>query len=283
MASAAPTAVRMFVDGKTDLVLGGTFADLPYARTEDMPRDALRFDPASGLFGLVPVRVSGPLGDPQFRRLLSQAIDRQAMIDALNVPGLLPRATLLEPGLEGVPDPVSPGWMAVPLDQRRSELAALGARLVDGKKRIVLRIALPDAPGAHQLLRRLASDWSAIGITVELAGEGNAADLKLVDMVAPSTSPAWFVRQFHCGIMPVCDAEADQLMDGARAATIAAQRNTLLIQAATRIDEQQLFIPIAAPIRWSLVSERVPGFATNRFSRHTLTALHERLDRERGE
>ena len=46
------------------------------------------------------------------------------------------------------------------------------------------------------------------------------------------------------------------------------------------MDEDQLFIPIAAPVRWSLVSDRIEGFAGNRFARHTLTSLEERLNRE---
>ena len=73
------------------------------------------------------------------------------------------------------------------------------------------------------------------------------------------------------------------MLEGARAATVAAQRNALLAQAAERMEEQQLFIALTAPIRWSLVSERVQGFATNRFALHTLTSLSEKLDRERGE
>jgi oligopeptide transport system substrate-binding protein len=72
-------------------------------------------------------------------------------------------------------------------------------------------------------------------------------------------------------------------MDGARSATVAVQRNGLLAQAAQRIDDQQLFIALTAPIRWSLVSDRVQGFATNRFARHTLTSLRQRLDRERAD
>lgn len=108
----AAAAVQSFVKGDADLVLGGTYADLPYTRTNDMPKNALRFDPATGLFGLVPARADGPVADVEFRRLLSRAIDRQALIDALNVPGLLPRATLLEPGLDGMPSPVPPQWAA---------------------------------------------------------------------------------------------------------------------------------------------------------------------------
>jgi peptide/nickel transport system substrate-binding protein len=46
------------------------------------------------------------------------------------------------------------------------------------------------------------------------------------------------------------------------------------------MDDQQLFIPIAAPVRWSLVSNRIEGFAGNRFARHTLTSLEQKLNRE---
>jgi hypothetical protein len=54
-----------------------------------------------------------------------------------------------------------------------------------------------------------------------------------------------------------------------------AQRYALLVQAAARIDDAQLFIPITAPIRWSLVSQRVQNFAGNRYARHTLTDLEQ--------
>jgi len=32
-----------------------------------------------------------------------------------------------------------------------------------------------------------------------------------------------------------------------------------------------------APVRWSLVSSRIQGFAGNRYARHTLTRLQERV------
>lgn len=279
----AQASVTAFLKGEADLVLGGTFADLPYARVEQMPRNALRFDPAAGLFGLVPARAEGPAADLELRQLLSQAIDRQALIDALNVPGLLPRATLLEPGLDGLQTPVAPEWTAIPLDQRRAELSAAAATLFGDLDRPVIRISLPEGPGARVVLARLASDWGALGITVEAAGPSKPADFNLVDKVAPSNSAAWFVRSFRCGEIPVCDPEADELMDGARSATVIAQRNALLAQAAQRIDDQILFIALTAPIRWSLVSDKVQGFATNRFARHPLTSLQRRLDRERAD
>jgi oligopeptide transport system substrate-binding protein len=276
-------AVRAFLKGDADLVLGGTFADLPYSRVEDIPKAALRFDPAGGLFGLVPARADGPAADREIRRLLSESIDRQSLIDALEIPGLLPRATILEPGLDGVPNPTPPPWLATPLDRRRVQLIATAERLFGDLERPTIRVALSDAPGARILLNRLATDWGALGLKVEVAKAGEPADFRLIDAVAPSTSPAWYLRNLRCGLVPVCEPEADELLEAARAATVGAQRNGMLAQAAQRMDEEQLFIAIAAPIRWSLVSDRVQGFATNRFARHTMTSLGQRLDRERAD
>jgi oligopeptide transport system substrate-binding protein len=279
----AASAINRFIDGDTDLVLGGTFDDLPLARRTGLPRRSLQFDPVAGLFGLVPGRADGPLDNPDLRRLLAQAIDREALLAELDVPGLLPRATTLEAGLDGLPNPAPPGWTAAPLGDRRPGLILAADRLFGSLDRPTLRILLPEGPGGSLLLRRLTTDWGLLGIMVERAPSARSADLILVDDVAPSTSPAWFLRRFRCGAAPVCDPDIDELLTGARETLIPAQRNALLAEAAQRIDEMQLFLPIAAPIRWSLVASRVEGFAGNRFGRHTLTGLGDKPGREGGQ
>jgi peptide/nickel transport system substrate-binding protein len=277
--AAVRDAVEAFAAGKADLVLGGTFADLPAARAANLPRRALQFDPASGLFGLVPARSTGPIADPQIRSLLSQAIDRDALVSALAVPGLVPRATVLEPGLDAIPDPVPPAWTATPLAERQAALASTAKRLFAGKPAPPITIALPQGTGADMVFDRLSADWGALGIKVERAALKDAADLRLVDEVARSTSASWFVRQFRCPVVSICDDHQEELLKAAREAAIMPQRTALLQQAAAEIDDKQLFIPIAAPIRWSLVSSRIAGFSGNRFAIHTLTELEQRLDR----
>jgi hypothetical protein len=69
--------------------------------------------------------------------------------------------------------------------------------------------------------------------------------------------------------------DAEPLLAQARATPDSRQRAALLIEASRLMDQAQLFIPIAAPIRWSLVSGRVPGFSENIFARHTLVGLTE--------
>jgi peptide/nickel transport system substrate-binding protein len=64
-------------------------------------------------------------------------------------------------------------------------------------------------------------------------------------------------------------------MDAARDMPVPAQRYALLVEAAGRIDSGQLFIPITAPVRWSLVSARIQNFAGNRYAYHTLADLEQ--------
>ena len=269
----AEQAIADFAAGRADLVLGGTFADLPLARDVTRPRDALRFDPVSGLFGLAPVRRDGRFSGAPWRRLLNAAIDREALVAALAVPGLAPRATLLVAGLDGVAAPAPPEWASQPLGDRRPGLAAQATRLLNGENEVPIKLWLPKGPGGDLVLRQLELDWSILGLKAERAESRSSADFELIDEVAPSASPAWFARRFRCAVAPTCDPEIDELLAGARAASVPDQRYALIAQAAARIDQDALFLPIAAPIRWSLVGNRIKSFAPNRFARHILTNL----------
>jgi peptide/nickel transport system substrate-binding protein len=274
----AKEAIEAFVAGDADLVLGGTFVDLPFVARNKLPRRALQFDPASGLFGLVPARNSGPAANADIRRLLSQAIDREALVAALSVPGLVPRATVLEPALDNIADPLPPQWLATSLADRRPELAASARKLFPQDKPAIIRIALPDGPGADILFNRLEIDWGALGLKIQRAGDNAPADFTLIDEVAPSSSASWFLRRFRCGVVPVCDAQIDEVLAAARTTSVLPQRSALLLDASRQIDSEQLFLPIAAPIRWSLVSARITSFAGNRFALHTLIGLEQKLD-----
>ena len=276
----APRAVTAFANKEIDLLLGGTFDDLPLVRQAQITQSALRFDPVAGLFGLVPGRKGGPIAVKQVRDLLNRSIDRQALVVAFNVPGLAARATLLQAGLEGLGSPAPPSWATVPLAERRSALAAEARAAMGGDEPITLAIDLPAGPGGAILFDRLAADWGLIGVTLVRSGKGVPADLRLLDLVAPSASPAWFVRSFRCGVRPICSEDADKAMDAARVATIADQRAAFIREATRLLEEESLFLPIAAPVRWSLVGTRIEGFAENIVARHPLTGLTDRLRRE---
>ncbi len=273
----ADQAVAAFISGKADLVVGGTFADLPLARKVERPRGALRYDPASGLFGLAPGGRGGRFASEDWRGLLNRVIDRESFVAALGVPGLSPRATLLEAGLDGLPAPSPPSWSAGPIADRRGSLAAEARSLLgsQGSDQPEVRVFLPEGSGAEVLLRQLDLDWSFLGLKTVRAASAGSADFVLIDEVAPSSSPAWFARRFRCEVAAACDPEIDELLQSARVATVPAQRYALVAQAAALIDSKALFLPITAPVRWALVGERIKAFAGNRYARHSLVGIGE--------
>ncbi|URD60660.1 ABC transporter substrate-binding protein [Sphingomonas sp. KRR8] len=277
MLTAAPmtAAVRAFTDRKVGLVLGGTFADLPLTNDARLPRGTLRFDPAAGLFGLVPGRANGLLADREVRDLLDRAIDRPALVSALGVPDLQPRASILEGGLDGNIAPANPAWAGQQLSDRLPALVAEAHRLFPrkpGDQPPVIRVAVPRSPGGAALLQRLRADWRRLGIMVAHADDEDEADLRLIDWVAPSVSPAWYLRSFRCGAVPICVPQAEEPLNIARETLNVAERNARLAEAERMMRDNVLFMPLAAPVRWSLVRD-LPGFQENRFARHSLSDL----------
>ncbi len=274
----AADGIKAFRAGTIDLLLGGTVDDLPLATGANLDNGVLRFDPVGGLFGLVPAREDGPLAVADVRQLLSQAIDRDALIAALKVPGLGPRATVLEGGLGALGTPVQPPWLALPMAERQSALLIEAERLFGDTERPSLKVALPPGPGGDMLFARLSADWGLLGIAVERVAPGRPADFMLIDAVAPSNSPAWYLRRFRCGNTPICVEEADEMLAAAREAPVSAQRAALLQQAADLMDQAALFLPLAAPVRWSLVGDRAAAFQENRFARHPLAGMMGQTD-----
>jgi peptide/nickel transport system substrate-binding protein len=269
--SAAMAAAR-FERGRADLVAGGTIGDLPIARAIEPPAAALRFDPVAGLFGLAFARTNETLANAELRRALSMAIDRSALVAALGVPDLQPRASLLPLGIEELPSPALPEWGDSQLPVRQ-ELARNVIRGIGGGEPVTLRVAVPEGPGYRLVFAHLRRDWRAIGVTAEAVTARDEADLRLVDRVAAANVATWYLRRFTCDVSPVCSSEADAMLDGARNAAVFGERQALLASADRTLADLTPFIPLTAPIRWSLVSPRLTGFQANPFGRHFLGSL----------
>ena len=267
----AALAVARFVANEADLTLGGTVGDLPIATAAQPNNAALVFDPVNGLFGLAFAAREGPFADREVRHALSMAIDRAALVTALRVPGLQARETILPPGLEGIGAPTAPSWAAAPLAERRAAARTLLERA--SPERLTVRVSLPEGPGYRLLFAHLKRDWATVGVAAVRGGAGEEADLRFVDSVAPAAVASWYLRHFSCGGSGVCDAAADEMLAAARIAPNLAVRRALLANADRIIADAAPFIPLAAPVRWSLVSPRLTGFRPNPFARHPAAEL----------
>lgn len=109
-----------------------------------------------------------------------------------------------------------------------------------------IRVAMPRGPGARLLFALAAQDWAKVGIRAEMVGpEARNPDLAMVDQVAPPGTLAILA----CALSAGCDP-ADRLA---------------LINPP--------FIPMAAPVRWSLVAPGLDLFTENALAAHPLNQL----------
>jgi peptide/nickel transport system substrate-binding protein len=195
------------------------------------------------------------------------AIDRPTLVAALGVPGLQPRETLLPAGIEGLAAPAAPGWTANPLPARRAAAARALAPIVKGQH-LRLRVAMPEGPGWRLVFALLRRDWATIGVDAARVGPNEAADLHFIDEVAPISLASWYLRHFSCDASAVCDPAADSAMEAARTAPDQDKRREQLSNADRTLAAVAPFIPLAAPVRWSLAGNRLAGFRPNVFGRH---------------
>ncbi|MEH3105971.1 MAG: ABC transporter substrate-binding protein [Sphingomonas fennica] len=256
----AALAIVRFAAGGAAYVGGGTFADLPVVSAADADVASLRFDPVQGLFGLRVASLRGALADPAGRLLLARAIDRARIVTTIGAPGLQP----IEPSATAPPVPPAP--QAVPPAPQAGPQAAP----------TVLTLALPAGPGATQLYRLIAADWARIGISVAQAAPGDpAADLRLVDLVAPTAAPDWRLAALACRRREPCAEAAEAALVAALRAPDRAARTAGVAEAVRLLDESGLYMPITLPVRWSLVSAQAGAWRENDRAAHPLDRLRK--------
>jgi oligopeptide transport system substrate-binding protein len=263
----ASQAVVRFAARDSDYVAGGTFVDWPLLGFVAIAPANVRVDPAVGLFGFAIVKRDGFLADAQNRSAISGALDRIAITNAV-MPGWEPAERLLPDMLDSAAPPAVPGWSLLTPDERRQQARA---RVAAWGQPVRLRIALPHGPGATLLYAQVAASLLAAGIAVDRVGTTDDADLRLVDLVAPYDSARWYLAN-ACAL---CGDEARTALIGARDATTLADRSRLIAAADAALASDTSFIPIARPLRWSLVALRLRQWRLNPRAWHPLNRLRD--------
>lgn len=265
----AALGIARYKTGHAELVLGGSFADWPILGVAGIAPADIRVDPAPGLFGLVVASRDGFLADPANRAALAMAVDRAALTAAIR-PEWQPVETVLPAQIDSASPPALAAWAPLPLDARRDNARA---RVRDWKRAhpgpLTIRIALPQGPGATLAWGSLMVSFRAIGITPERVGLSDPADLRLIDTVAPYDSARWFLAT-ACRL---CSPEVAAALAAARDAPDLASRARGIAQADTLLATDTAYIPIAQPLRWSIVSARLTGWQGNTRAWHPLNHL----------
>lgn len=265
----AALAIARFVARRSDLVLGGTFRDWPIVTVAGVAPTNIRLDAAPGLFGLAVVGRDGVLAEPDGRAAIAMAIDRQALTNSVH-PDWQPVETVLPGQYDSATAPAAPGWEGLSLDTRREQARAWvqGWRRSNGTVPVV-RIALPQGPGATRIWGQLAFSMASVGVRAERVGIDQPADLVLVDQVAPYDSARWFLYT----ACRRCSDAAATLIEAARDAPTLEARAQRIAEADAALTADSAFIPIAQPLRWSIVAMRLGSWQGNPRAWHPLNHL----------
>ena len=264
----ASRAIARFSARDSDLVTGGTFADWPLLATVDIAQANQKVDPATGLFGLAIVSREGFLADAANRAAVARSVDRQAIVAAF-APWWNATAQLLPDRLDSAAAPATAAWVspAGPTETPGPELVRAWRAAHDEPP--MLRIALPQGPGATVLYGIVAAGLGRIGIATQRVEIEAEADLRLVDAVAPYDSGRWYLAT---ACRP-CSADAQAAIEAARDAPTLGLRATRIAEADVALAADVAYIPIARPIRWSLVALRLGQWQGNSRAWHPLNHL----------
>lgn len=273
----AALAVARFRDGGGGVVTGGTFADLAIAHAAGPRPRLMHFDPAVGLFGFQITAAPPLLQAVENRIALSMAIDRQRIATLFGTRDWRAEAALVAPGTAEIPTPTQPAWLALDAITRadRAKAAIAAWQASAGEPPAPLRVAMPAGPGARLLFALVRQDWARIGVTAVAVPAGEHADLRLIDSVAPASGASWWLSRFRCGQSVICSAQSDLALDAAHAAATLPERVRWMREAEARLADLVPFIPLAQPLRWSLVAPGLDGWHDNPRAAHSLVHLRE--------
>ncbi|HWK34896.1 ABC transporter substrate-binding protein [Sphingomonas sp.] len=265
----AALAIARFAAKKLDLVSGGSIGDWPILKHAGIAPANIRVDAAAGLFGLAVANRDGFLADPINRGAVAMAIDRAALTRNIT-PNWRSAENVLPEQLDSAAPPAAPAWTAVAPDDR---IATAQARVAHYQQShpgpVTLRIAVPAAPGGTLIYAEIAAALRAVGLSPQRVDGDAPAELRLVDAVAPYDSARWYLRT---ACQP-CGEEAATLIEAARDAPTLPERAMRLAEADAALAGDVAFIPIAQPLRWSLVAARLRAWTPNARAFHPLNHL----------
>jgi hypothetical protein len=202
------------------------------------------------------------------------AIDRPKLLTAFDIVAWQETVTLVPESLPNQADIKRPVWSVPSMEERKALARATVAKWenTNGALR-PLRVALPRGYGARIFFARLRVDLASVGIDIERVTVDRPHDLLLVDRTAQQSSPAWYLDQLSCKFSTICSARADEIVAEARRTTDSAIRAQLLGEAEAELQASAAFIPIANPLRWSVVRPGLLGHFANGRGWHLLQYL----------
>ena len=249
------------------LVTGGSFADLALVRAANVASSRFKLDPAYGLFGLAVNVDSAALADVNVRRALAMSVNRDRIVQLFGVSNWKPVQSILPAQLDSAGPPAALEWVTQPLSAR----IARARGYINGHPGLPeIRVALPTSASSRLLFAALADDWRRIGVRARLVSLKEPADLRLIDEVAPQSSALWYLSRVSCANHMPCSEPGEAALKAIVSATTLSEHAASIAETDAAFASNQPFIPIALPLRWSLVGPQLTGWRASAFAIHPL-------------
>ncbi len=266
----ASIGIARFSAREIALVTGGSFADLALVRAARPASSQFQLDPAYGLFGLAVAADSKAMSNVDIRRALAMAINRDRIVQLFGVSKWKPVLSLLPAQLDSAAPPAALAWVQLALSDRIARARGYVAAHPDLP---AIRVALPEGASSRLLFAALADDWRRIGIRARLVRPDEPADLRLIDEVAPQSSALWYLARVSCARKMPCSQPGEAALNAVGSATTQDDRAAAIAEADAAFASNQPYIPIALPLRWSLVAPQLTGWRASAFAIHPLQHL----------
>ncbi len=196
------------------------------------------------------------LKDPEVRKALSMAINRQQIADKVFEGTRVPATGMVPPGVVGFQDDA---WAYSMYDMEAAKQQLADAGYADGEGMPVIKLEYNTGSGHEDILALVKDDFAAIGIESELVGTEWAQYLdKLLEGTYQAGRLGWIADypiadnflypQFKTGsgdnFAFYSNEEIDAKLDAARATTDADERVAMYQEIETMIGEDAPVIPI---------------------------------------
>ncbi|PWK68524.1 peptide ABC transporter substrate-binding protein [Aminobacter sp. AP02] len=262
-----------------DFGIATQFPALEMKRLETSRPGEARITPTLGIWYYVLNMKTPPFNDPQLRRALSMAIDREQLGAGVLETGQAAAYGMVPPGVPGFgATPYAPDWRVKSYEQRVAEAAALMQSAGYGPdKPLKFQLRTSDLPPQIKVSEAVAAAWKGIGAEAEFVRAPipeHQSALNRHDFAGGSTR--WILdysdaadslalmKTGHPNNYPSYSNPAfDRLLELAATEQDAAERAALLRAAERLALDETAVIPLTWAVSKNLVSPKVAGFEDN--------------------
>ena len=220
------------------------------------------------------------IGDPDVRRALSLAIDREFIVEEITGGGEVAAYSFVPPGIGNYDDPAFADYMGVPMAERVEEAVELMTEAGYGPDNpVTVELRYNTSENHRKVALAIADMWAPLGVNIELFNTDVAThyahlrdrgdfDVARAGWIGDYSDPQNFlfmVESDNTGFNYARyeNPEYDALMDEAAATVDLDARAELLFQAEELFMEDLPFLPIYYYASLNLVADNLEGWEDN--------------------